>query len=439
MNKRLRAPINVQIEVTSKCTSECIHCYNFWRKEGCGFAHGNFDTLSKDDAKSIMQKLGDVEVFQITITGGEPLMNYQTTLLCIELAWSMNMGVGLNSNMVLLTKKRAVELKRAGLSHILTSILGPSAEIHDRITQRPKSFEKLIKNVRIAHDAGLRVSANMVVSQFNFDQVRATAEVVAELGIKSFMATKAGCPGNCSDFSQIAPNREQLVAFLNDLCWARENLKFQIDTLEPIPLCGLHGVKLPDLFTRRKCTAGVTTMTVSYDGSVRPCSHLDESYGNMLVEDLATVWARMGSWSQMFQIPTECSSCEMLNRCGSGCRMEAKTRTGKINGLDPFTQVEHVKEMAEILKPPQKLQETTQVKSFKTPRFKLRRESFGGVFVAGVTCAYLDHRGFEVLKQFDPETTYDVATTSFNWNGLVPEKFVSGLVRRRMVTSVQNE
>ena len=434
MNKRLKAPINVQIEVTSKCTSECIHCYNFWRKGDCGFVHGNFGALSKEDAKTIIQKLGDAEVFQITITGGEPLMNYPTTLSSIELARNMNMGVGLNSNMVLLTKKRAVELKQTGLNHILTSILGPSAEIHDRITQRPNSFEKLIKAVRVAHDAGLRVSANMVVSQLNFDKVRATAKLVAGLGIKSFMATKAGCPGNCSDFSQIAPSHEQLVAFLNDLCWAHENLSLRVDTLEPVPFCGLFGVKLPSLFTCRKCTAGVTTITVSYDGSVRPCSHLDKSYGNVLTEDLVTVWARMGSWSQMFQTPTECSSCELLHRCGSGCRMEAKTRTGKINGLDPFTHVEHVKEMAEILTLLQKPPEIMQVKSFKTPRFKLRRESFGGVFVAGVTCVYLDHRGFEVLKQFDQEATYNLATASFNWNGLAPEKFVSGLARRRMVT-----
>jgi len=437
MNKRLRAPINVQIEVTSKCTSKCIHCYNFWRKEKCdSVQESNWGALSQDDAKTIMQKLGDAEVFQITITGGEPLMNYPVTLSCIELARSMNMGVGLNSNMVLLTGKRAAELKRAGLNHILTSILGPSAEVHNRITQRPNSFERMVAAVKIAQEAGLRVSANMVVSQFNFGQVRATAKMVAELGIKSFMATKAGCPGNCSDFSQIAPSHEQVVALLNDLCWAHENLRLQVDTLEPIPFCGLHGVKSSSLFTHRKCTAGVTAMTVSYDGSVRPCSHLDESYGNVLTEDLPTVWARMGPWSQMFQIPTECSTCRMLNRCGAGCRMEAKMRTGKISGLDPFTQLEWVKEMADILAPLQKSPEVAQVKSFKTPKFKLRREDFGGVCVASATCVYLDHRGFEVLKQFGQETTYDVATATIDWNGLVPEKFVSGLIRRRMVSSM---
>ena len=116
--------------------------------------------------------------------------------------------------------------------------------------------------------------------------------------------------------------------------------------------------------------------------------------------------------------------------------MEAKTRTGKINGLDPFAQLERVKEMTDILAPLQKSPEIARAKSFKTPKFKLRREDFGGVYVAGATCVYLDHRGFEVLKQFGQETTYDVATATIDWNGLAPEKFVSGLIRRRMVSSM---
>lgn len=436
MNKRLKSPINVQIEVTSMCTSECMHCYNFWRKDACSLTRGNFDALSKEDAKTIMQKLGEAEVFQVTVTGGEPLMSYPTTLSCIELARSMNMGVGLNSNMVLLTKKRAVELKRAGLNHILTSILGPSAEIHDVITQRPRSFERLIAAVKVAHDAGLRVSANMVVSQLNHNQVRATAEVVAKLGIKSFMATKAGCPGNCSDFSQIAPSHGQLVAFLNDLCWAHEELGLEVDTLEPVPLCALCEVSKPDLFTSRKCTAGITTATISYDGSVRPCSHLDLQHGNLLREKLDDIWVRMDPWSQLFQLPSECSNCELKNTCGSGCRMEAKTRTGKIDGLDPYSQVENSEKIAIILRGTRKQMVQKPSGIFKTSKFRIRSEKFGGLLVTPNSFTFLDHRGYAVASKLRPETTYDIRVVAIDWAGLDPEKFLAGLSRRRAISFV---
>ena len=439
MNKRLKSPLNVQIEITGECTSECVHCYNFWRKKG-GRSLKNIQIgmLNEGSVFTILKKLNEAEVFNIVITGGEPLLNYSTTLSSIEIARSMNMGIGLNSNLVPLSENKAQRLKQAGLSHVLTSILGPTDEIHDSITQRPGSFRKLLDGIGIAHDTGIRVSANMVVSQLNHKYVIETAQVIAGFGIKNFMATKAGCPGNCSDFSHLALNRPQLVKFLNDLCWVHDNLGLHVDTLEPIPFCGLYGVTRPELFTSRKCNAGVTTMAISYDGSVRPCPHLDVAYGNLLTEDLSTIWARMDSWSQMVQIPTECSKCDMLNTCGSGCRMEAKTGTGKINGLDSFTSIEHVAEMTNVIELSMKPPERISVKSFKTPKFRLRKEAFGGVFVSGNRHVFLDEKGFAVLGQLEPDTIYNLPIATIDWNGLDPEKFVSGLVRRRVITSIQS-
>lgn len=185
----------------------------------------------------------------------------------------------------------------------------------------------------------------------------------------------------------------------------------------------------------RRCNAGVTTATISYDGSVRPCPHFDISYGNLLTEDLGTIWARMNPWSQGAQVPIECSRCSMLNVCGSGCRMEAKTSTGTINGLDPFTLIVHATEMTEIILS-KKSSERVSVKSFKTPKFRLRKEAFGGVLASGNRHVFLDNKGFAVLSQLKPETTYNLPITTIDWNELDPEKFVSGLVYRYTITSV---
>lgn len=166
MNKRLKSPLNVQIEVTGECTSECLHCYNFWReKNGRPLKCIQSSMLSEENTVTILKKLGEAEVFNVSITGGEPLLNYSATLTGIEIARSMNMGVGLNSNLVLITEEKASKLKKTGLNHTLTSILGPTADIHDSVTQRRGSFAKLIKGIKIARDEGIRVSANMVVSQ----------------------------------------------------------------------------------------------------------------------------------------------------------------------------------------------------------------------------------------------------------------------------------
>jgi len=438
MYKRLKSPFNTQVEVTGDCPHLCKHCYIAWNMKGCTPV-GKATMLTSVDASNIIKKLADAEVFNITVTGGEPLLNMAASLVCVESAKERNMSVNMNSSLTPLNKIKAEALKKAGLGHILTSILGPTPEVHDAITQRPNSFRLLIDRVKVAQDAGIKISANMVVSQLNIDHVRATAEVVANLGIKYFSATKAGCPGNCSDFSVFQLSHPQLTRFLNDLCWCNKNLGIEVDTLEPIPLCGLQGVDRPELFINRKCTAGITTMTVSYDGSVRPCSHIDLSYGNLLQEDFQTIWDKMKPWSKGEQIPSKCRACPLLTVCGSGCRMEAKSRTGHLNDLDPYTVEENVKAVLEYLKNTQKntVVPPKEFLGFRTKQFRTRSESFGGVIALhGNKRVFFDEYGFKVIQQLLPDSSYDLNDPRINWNGLDPKEFVSGLFTRGVVDCI---
>lgn len=442
MYKRLKSPLSAQLEVTGECNHTCQHCYNFWRDKDKSHEMSPKKTsafMSKDAALVILKKLSDAEVFSVVITGGEPLLNLSLCLECIKFARLHKMEVGMNSNLTPLTEDGARRLKDAGLKHILTSILGPNAEIHDSITQHPNSFDLLIKKIKIARNAGIRVTANMVVSQLNNDHVRSTAQLVSSLGITSFTATKAGKPGNCSDFSGVEISRERLVRFLNDLCWVQSNLGMRVDVLEPIPLCGLVGVEKPELFMSRRCNAGITTVTVSSDGSVRPCSHLDISYGNLLEEDISSIWARMDPWRKGDQVPYVCRGCQLLSLCGSGCRMEGKSRTGRIDGLDPYTSTEDIPQISHTLKERRCCKTKAQkVGKFKTAKFRLRREDFGGVVSSsGNKRVLLDQAGFEVLLQMRPETCYDISSDEIDWKGLDPSMFISNLLSKNVVTTTE--
>lgn len=434
MNKRLKSPLNVQVEITGDCTSECVHCYNFWRAK-CGKPTScpHSGKLSEHDAVQIVQKLATADVMSVSITGGEPIMNFDVALTCIKTARSLGMGVGFNSNLVLLSTDKARELKQAGLDHILTSILGPNPDVHDSITQRKGSFKGLLDGIKNARDAGIRVSANMVVTKLNHEHVIETANVVAGLGIKSFMATKAGCPGNCPDFSHLRLSAQQVIRMLNDLCWAHDHLSLSVDTLEPIPSCAMSGVLYPELFTSRKCNAGVTTATISYDGTVRPCPHLNISYGNLLTEELDKIWERMAPWSERFQIPSQCSSCKLINLCGAGCRMEGKMHTGDIAGTDPFISLQCVPQMIENMSRASARIPPRTVLAFRTLGFRLRTEEFGGVLACGKRHIFLDQKGFAVLQQLKPKTRYELESADINWNGLDPERFITGLANRHAV------
>ena len=69
MNKRLKSPINVQVEVTGECGHKCLHCYNFWREKGKrSLRHIRSGMLSEEELASIIWNGLDPEKFVSGLT-----------------------------------------------------------------------------------------------------------------------------------------------------------------------------------------------------------------------------------------------------------------------------------------------------------------------------------------------------------------------------------
>lgn len=435
MYKRLRSPLNVQVEMTAACHQACTHCYNFWRDRSAD-APRLGQHLDAGRAVELMDRLADAGVFSVLLTGGEPLLNVEATLAAAERARARGLRVSLNSTLTPLDADLARRLKTAGINHVLTSILGHNAELHDRLAQARGSFARLLRNVPIAQAAGLRLAANMVVTRHNVDAVRETGLLVASLGIEAFTATKAGAPGNCSDFSDQALGGEEVRSVLSDLAWLAAATGVHVDTLEPVPHCALAGLERAHLFLTRKCHAGVTTMTISWDGTARPCSHLDVTYGNVLTDGMEAVWAGMVPWCTTAHLPDACTRCALLGACGGGCRMEAKTRTGRLDGLDPYATPQAAGEVHLPQRPPSPLREgwPAPLDRFSTAAFRLRAEAFGAALViepAGVVL--LDEQGLGVMSQLAPGTDYAWPLNGVDWHGLDGHRFVRGLAERKVI------
>ena len=433
MYKKLCAPIMVQVEITGDCTQCCCHCYNFWRNRAGKLEVFGNKSLDPKRIPSLVNCLHEVKVFKTLITGGEPLTCFGVLVDLLKQARQKGLWVGINSNLVLMTQEKAEIVRNLGVDHILTSILGPNAEVHDCISGRDGMFIKLLGGIRNARDAGIKVTANMVVSKINRKEVRETARLVQSLGVKSFTATKAGCPGNCSDFSHLRLDRDELVQMFNDLLWAKETLGLKIDTLEPVPFCTLAKTDNPEPFMSRRCCAGVTSLTISYDGSVRPCSHLDVSYGNLFQENMSSIWSRMNPWTAGQFIPEKCRVCEFVVACAGGCRMEAKTFRDNLCALDPYAFPSEIKECEVPLR--KALTNLHGQKSFNESNrfvckpFKAREESFGGIAMTEFEkTVVLSKKGFQIVMSLHPGTVYSIDGSSIDWKGLNAASFVRGLV-----------
>lgn len=436
MYRTLSAPLNCQLEVTTACNNKCLHCYNYWR------ASSEKDVpLTLENAGKIMRVLAEAEVHEITFTGGEPLMNFNVLVECLRLAKEFGIKPYLNSNLVPFNKQKAEILKSHGINGILTSVMGPNAEIHDSIAQRKGAFRRTIANIKVAQDAGIRVAANMVVSQRNLPFIKDTAKLVASIGVDSFNATKVGCPGNCADFSDLSLTKDQFLQYMTELVAVSNETDLVCGHLEPYPLCTLVGVDGASDLESRRCPAGVSTCTISSSGDVRPCSHLDIQYGNLLSEGLTVVWQRMEDWRRAAFLPQPCSSCYLISKCGGGCRMEAKMcSNGNLSAVDPYVTPAGIEAAIKLHKMKathtRPSDEVGKGNGFRLRPHRVRKELFGASVTileanSRVGTFFLNPDGLKVFEQFRQGCAYVPHDPRINWSGLDDvEGFCTALINR---------
>jgi radical SAM protein with 4Fe4S-binding SPASM domain len=209
-----------------------------------------------------------------------------------------------------------------------------------------------------------------------------------------------------------------------------------VGVLESYPYCGVKQLLRYQQFLNRRCSAGITTITIGSDGLVRPCSHLDIQYGNFFKEDLNKIWSQMKEWRDGSMIPLECKNCKLLYFCGGGCRMEAKMRRGALNAMDPYSSLNDVDfTLQQFYKLPKK--EIKVISSFSlSKKIRLRKEDFGSVvFLAHNFKVFLNRKATDFLNKLDSEKIYTVEEI-IRWGDYDTEElqvFLSKLAEKQII------
>ena len=394
MYRNLSAPIRVQIELTTKCSNNCLHCYNYQRQDNDPDIE-----MSLNDLRVVFDALRVARVFSVVITGGEPLLLPDLVVEAIKLSKEYGIVCSINTNLTVLTDGLAQKMKMAGPFSILTSVASSEESTHDKMMDRTGAFSRTMQGIDILKKHNLSFAVNMVITKLNAHQVYQTGEFAYKIGARSFFATKASPPLGCKDYSKIQPTHEDVRNSLDDLLKINSDFGIKVDYLECYPLCFLRDITRFKFFSNRKCLAGVSTGAIGPDGGVRPCSHSNRSYGNIFNEDLVTIYSRMYEWRTGELLPDKCIKCEYVNRCTGGCRCEAE-HAGSINGLDPY-----VGDPSEVILPSENYANSRKIEINLDTIFSInkavqfREESFGyTVWLDGFT-AFVDDGAGILLKE----------------------------------------
>ena len=238
-------PLNVHLELTYACNWRCVFCYN----------PRHFDRRRLDAAEwaAVLDDLRALGTMTVTLTGGEPLAHPEF----FEIAQAVrerHFALRVFTNASLIDDAAADKLAALLPLAVEVSIHGATAEVHDRTTGKPGSFDAALGGVRRLRARNVNVIMKTPVTRGNEHQLDEIIALAASLDLPLQLDPHL-TPKDDGDVSPVS-------------------LTASVETLRHIAeLAHANG---GDPFTERtrggsNCGLGRITLAVDPEGNVYPC------------------------------------------------------------------------------------------------------------------------------------------------------------------------
>jgi MoaA/NifB/PqqE/SkfB family radical SAM enzyme len=337
-----RAPMRVYWEITRACSLACRHC----RAEASPEPESG--ELSPAEGRALLERIaafGDPKP-HVILTGGDPLERADLWEL-ISYAQSLGMAVSVSPSATpRLTPEVVRRFKDAGVEAISLSIDGATAEHHDTLRGVPGCFARTLAAGRAAHEAGLLVQVNTLVSAETIDDLPAIYDLAVSLGVARWSLFFLVAVGRGSVLGPIDAERaEQLMQWLTERPHG-PGLPIVTTTEAPhFRRVSLQKRSLPTVPSARGgfgVRDGNGVLFVSNTGNVAPSGFLPLSAGNVRDADIVELYRNADLFTGLRSAEGfhgRCGVCEFHAICG-GSRARAWTATGDPLGEDPLCTYE---------------------------------------------------------------------------------------------------
>jgi radical SAM protein with 4Fe4S-binding SPASM domain len=288
------------LELTYRCNEACVHCYCPEDRE-----IGELTLPQIEDLLDEFQALGG---FSLQLTGGEIFVRRDIRDLLRSLR-RRRLLFSITSNLTLVDDETADLIADLHPKSVACSIYSAHAEEHDAVTRRPGSFMKSVEAIRMLRSRGVPTA---IKTPLMASTAAGWRDVVA-------LAESLGCASQF-DLNITARNdgdRAPLDLRVHDASVIEDILRSAFPRVffggeQP---AAPRGPSADELL----CGAGATGLTVSPDGTFRPCIALTQSLGTWPADSLADVWPRspfFQEWSALrLRDVDKCSSCQVASHC----------------------------------------------------------------------------------------------------------------------------
>lgn len=311
----LSAPLRVSLGITSKCNLNCIHCL-------AGNDRGIGD-LSASKLLSIIKEIISLKIFNVTISGGEPLMR-RDFFKIIGAFNNFKACLSLSTNATLITKDMARKLSGSHIKYYQVSLDGSSEKLHDALRGRG-AFKKAVCGIKNLLDKRRDVIILTTVTNINVNDLENIAIIGKKLGVLQVVFKRLMYTGSAIKFyNDLKIRLEDRVKLFKMFKKLKRNLGEFVsgygDWLISVTRED-RNKKFPLIID--SCSAAVTRCAIRPDGWVVPCEMTHEiKAGNLKNQSLYDIWNNspvMKEFREPIKIREEdipeCKDCRYLILC----------------------------------------------------------------------------------------------------------------------------
>jgi mycofactocin biosynthetic radical S-adenosylmethionine protein MftC len=274
------------VELTYRCDLDCAFCYNDTSLRG--------KPLSTDQYVAFFSDLRDLQVLNLTLSGGEPLAHPAFFELGAA-AKRMGFLIRVKTNGMALGGEFARRLKEeVDPFQIEVSLHGATADTHDRLTRVPGSFDRLLANLREIAPLALRIKLHTVLTSWNEGEIEGMFAIAAGLALP-LQVDPDVTPRDDGDRSPLAmaASREGMERLFRLERDRGEEAAQAAGTTPGGP--GTSGPASTDVPPRgsymgKYCGAGSGGIAVDPYGNVYPCVQWRRPCGNLHDRSIGEIW-----------------------------------------------------------------------------------------------------------------------------------------------------
>ena len=213
------------------------------------------------------------------------------------------------------------------------SVLGSNEYLHNKLVYNDTAFNNTIKGLKKALELNIGVSVNTTLTRYNYKDIDNIIRLLSNLGVKNFSITRY----IHTDFSRrdtLSLNVDEFNNVLYKLINCKiKDFNFRVSNCFPLCVLDTKLLSVSDIIKKvAPCDGGKSWIAIDYEGNIMPCPSFRYKCGNILHDDLATIWKdnqQLCSIRNNELCPQKCKKCKYIEICGGGCKACSITSTAK--------------------------------------------------------------------------------------------------------------